>query len=319
MSFDAPWLLAGLALLPLLGVAYWRHDARRRSAAAAFAAAPVRASVSPSRAGALRHLPPVLYALALAALIVALARPQAMGTVTVEEATVMLVTDRSGSMRAEDIGGERMGAVKRAGASFLREVPADVRVGLVAFSHEVQLLAAPTTDHGSVGRALQSLEPGGSTAAGDALARALAVVRPPGDAQAETLPAAIVLLSDGESVRGQDPLPIAEQAAELGVPITTVALGTESGVLRSERADGSVREQRVPPDRETLQQIADISGGEYYAAVDSAELERVYEQLGSRAAEREELREISAGFVAGGLALLALGVGAALLFTGRLP
>lgn len=319
MSFAEPWLLLALLALPLLGLAYLRHDAARRGAADAFAAAPVRPSVSPGGAGGLRHLPPLLYAFAIAALIVALARPEATATVQVEQATVMLVTDRSGSMRADDVGGERMGAAKRAGAAFLREVPEDVRVGLVAFSHEVQLLASPSTDRFTVGRALESLEPGGSTAAGDALARALAVVRPAGRPDAEALPAAIVLLSDGESVRGQDPLPVAEQAAELGVPITTVALGTDGGILRSQRPDGSVREQQVPPDRDTLRRIAQISGGEYHDAVDSAQLERVYERLGSQAAEREQVREVSAGFVAGGLALLAFGAIGSLVLTGRLP
>ncbi len=318
MSFLSPWLLLGLLLIPA-AVAWYVWDERRRlRGREAFASAALMPAVAPRGRGPLRHLAPLLYLLAFAVLLVAVARPQATATVKVERAAVMLVTDRSGSMLADDVAGGRMEAAKGAASRFLQAVPEDVRVGLIGFSHEVELLQTPTTERARVEDELRALDPGGSTAAGEALARALRVLRPEGDTGTPP-PGAIILLSDGESVRGRDPVAVARLAAQEDVKIHTVALGTDDGVLRTARPDGSVREQAVPPDRETLRQIAEVSGGEAFDAPDAASLARVYEQLGSQVAEREETREITAPLAGGALLLLALGAGAALLLTGRLP
>ena len=112
---------------------------------------------------------------------------------------------------------------------------------------------------------------------------------------------------------------MAREAAKAGVKIYTVALGTDQGVLRTTRKDGSIREQPVPPDRETLSQVAKISGGEAFDAPDAAALDRVYEQLGRQVAEKKEVREITAGFAGGSLLLLVLGAGASMALLGRLP
>lgn len=327
MTFVAPLILLGLLLVPVAVWAYVRQDAARRRSREAFASAPLMPAVAPRQAGFKRHIGPVFYLLAFTALLIALARPKAEATVKVPRASVMLVTDRSGSMRADDVAGGRMAAAKSAANRFLDMVPDDVRTGLIAFSHEVQLLQSPTTDRETVRVALNRLEPGGSTAAGDALARALLVLRPQtqagstggGTTAPKPAPGAIILLSDGESVRGQDPIPVAQAAAKAGVKIYTVALGTDQGVLRTTRKDGSVREQPVPPDRETLAQIAKVSGGEAFDAPDAAALDRVYEQLGRQVAEKKEVREITAGFAGGSLILLVLGAGASMALLGRLP
>lgn len=328
MSFLSPLVLIGLVLVPLAAWWYAASDRRRRVGAAAFASAPVAASVAPRRAGWRRHVGPAAYLLALAALLIAAARPQAKVPVKVQKASVMLVTDRSGSMAADDVQGGRIAAVKGAASTFLDRVPDDVRTGLIAFNQDVQVLQSPTTDKAAVRAQLQTLEPGGSTATGDALFRALAILRPAtppsndtgsGDDSTEQkpAPAAIILLSDGKSVRGQDPLVVAEAAKKAGVPIYTIALGTDQGVLRSQRADGTERVQSVPPDRETMQRIAEISGGESFDAPTAEALDRVYEQLGRQVATRKEPREVTVAFAGGALALLLVGAGASLALVGR--
>ncbi len=328
MSFLSPIVLIGLVLVPLAAWWYVASDRRRRVGATAFASAPVAASVAPRRAGWRRHVGPAAYLLALAALLIAAARPQAKVPVKVQKASVMLVTDRSGSMAASDVQGGRISAVKNAAGRFVERVPDDVRTGLIAFNHEVQVLQSPTTDKAALLAQLQTLKPGGSTATGDALFRALALLRPAtppstdsgtGEESTEQkpAPAAIILLSDGKSVRGQDPLVVAEAAKKAGVKIYTIALGTDQGVLRGQRADGTERVQAVPPDRETMQRIAEISGGESFEAPTAESLDRVYEQLGRQVATRKEPREVTVAFAGGALALLLVGAGASLALVGR--
>lgn len=317
MTFQSPTLLLGLLLIPLAVWAYVAFDAKRRRTSSAFVTAPLAPSVVPKRVGGRRHVGPVLYLLALSGLLLAVARPQAEATVKVEKASVMLVTDRSGSMKADDVAGGRMAAAKRAGNTFLDSAPDDLRTGLIAFSHEVQLLQSPTTDREAVRRQLATLEPGGSTAAGDALARALQVLRPSGQT-GKPAPGAIILLTDGESVRGQDPVVVAEAAKKAGVKIYTVALGTDAGVLTTTNKDGSTREQKVPPDRDTLARVAQVSGGQAFDAPDAASLEQVYKQLGSQVAEKREVQEVTTAFAGGALLLLVLGAGASLAMVGRL-
>jgi Ca-activated chloride channel homolog len=329
VSFLSPLLLAGLLLVPLAAWWYVASDRRRGARAAAFTSAPVAASVAPRRAGWRRHVGPAAYLLALAALLVAAARPQAKVSVKVQKASVMLVTDRSGSMAADDVAGGRIAAVKRAAGLFLDRVPDDVRTGLIAFNQDVQVLQSPTTDKAAVRAQLATFEPGGSTATGDALDRALALLRPTGSAPTETTnpdgsttktkqpPAAIVLLSDGKSVRGRDPVAVAEQAKKLGIKIYTVALGTDQGVLRTQKADGTERVQNVPPDRATMRQIAETSGGASFDAPTAEALDAVYEQLGRQVATRKEPREVTVAFAGGALALLLVGAGASLALVGR--
>lgn len=319
MSFVTPWVLAVAALLLVLAALwYLGAERRRKRGGEAFGSGPVMASVVPAKAGARRHLGPLLLIVALGVLLVAAARPQVERTVKVERASVMLVIDRSGSMSATDVGGgTRMAAAHDAGDAFLRAAPREVRVGLIGFNGDVQLLESPTTDRRRVQLQLRGLDPAGSTAAGDALDRALRTLRPKGQATADRVPAAIILLSDGESVRGEDPLAVARRAQQADVAVTTIALGTDDGVLETTQPDGSVKTEPVPPDRETLRAIAELTGGEAYDAPDAASLQRVYEELGSKSGEREELVEITAWFAAAALALLAAGVGASLTLTGR--
>ena len=305
MSFQSPWLLIGLALIPALCVAYVFTERRRRRAAAAFASPRVAVSAVPRSPGWRRHLPLGLAGLATAALIAALARPQVSVAVPAEQATIVLAMDHSGSMMATDVAPSRLEAAKDAGEAFLGEVPDRVRVGGVVFNHRAQAVSSPTTDRDEVRTALEAaMTPSGGTATGDALATSLAMIK------SQKAPGAIVLLSDGKATHGQDPLPIADQAKEAGVPIYTVALGTASGTLPNGDA--------VPPDVDTLRQLAERSGGEAFTADQSDALSAVYEQLGSEVATKIEKREVTSAFAGGAAILLLLGGGLSLRWFRRL-
>ena len=316
VSFAAPLFLLLLLLLPIAALTY-RERERPRAGDAELATPALMPAVVPRPAGWRRHVGPLAYLLALAALIVAIARPEHGVAVPVEQATVMLVTDRSGSMRATDVAPDRMRAAQEAAGRFLDAVPRQVRVGAIAFNHRVRLLSGPTTDHERVRRAIDRLTGRGSTAAGDALATALRTLRSQSQALGGQVPQAIVLLSDGESVRGRDPLPVAERAKEAGIPIHTIALGTDEGTLRSRTRDGGTKVERVPPDRDSLRQIAERSGGTYSDAPDEASLRAVYERLGSRVATKPGTEELSAIPVGVALVLLLVGAGASLALVGR--
>lgn len=321
MSFASPWFLLCLVVVP---VAIWwylgeqRHRARQ---AAAFAAAPVAPSALGAGPGWRRHVPIVFYGVALALLAVAIARPERTVAVPAEQATVVLVTDRSGSMEARDVAPDRLEAARRAVDRFLQRLPGEVRAALVAFNQRAEVLATPTTERGEIRDGLRSIQPSGGTATGDALAAALRLVRPRGasSAPAEAPPAAIVLLTDGVSVRGRDPVEVARQARRLRVPVYTVALGTPRGTIRVPRAGGGTQVRRVPPDPAGLRRIARASGGQAFEARDSERLDRVYEELGSRVGRKDEVREMTAGFAGAGFLLVLAGAAASLRLFGRLP
>ena len=311
MTFASPWLLLGLALLPLLAVAYVAAERRRRRAAAAFAAAPTAPSVAPRRPGWRRHVPLALAGVAVAALVVALARPQVSVAVPAEQAAIVLTMDHSGSMQATDVAPTRLDAAVAAGEAFLAQVPAKVRVGGVVFDHRTEVIQDPTTDRAALRQALRdAMRPSGGTATGDAIEASLAMLaRQRGDG-AKRPPGAIVLLSDGESTSGRDPLAVAEAAREAGVPVYTVALGTPQGTL----PDG----KPVPPDTASLQAIAERSGGAAFTAQDADGLSAVYERLGSQVATKEQPREITGAFAGGAIALLLMGGGLSLRWFRRL-
>lgn len=307
MTFQSPWLLLGLLLLPLLAAAYVASEKRRRRAAAAFAAPATSASVVPRRPGWRRHMPLALAGLATAALIGALARPQISVAVPAEQATIVLTMDHSGSMAATDVSPSRLTAALDAGEAFLNKVPKKVRVGGVVFDNRAEAVQSPTTDRAALRDALkEAMKPSGGTATGDALATALEMVRTAG----KKAPGAIVLLSDGKATHGRDPLPVADEAKKLGIPIYTVALGTAAGTLPNGDA--------VPPDIATLEQIASRSGGTASTASESSKLSAVYEKLGSEVAMKKEPREVTAAFAGGAAILLLMGGGLSLRWFRRL-
>lgn len=315
MTLQEPLFLLALLLAPVLMLLYWRRERRIRAGQAAFAAPALMASVAPERPRWRAHIPLVAYLLALIVLSFALARPQVAVSVEVEQARIVLVTDHSGSMAAEDVVPTRLDAARRAAIDFLGRVPASVEVGAMVYNQDPQVLQVPTRDRLAITEALASVEPAGSTATGDALLLALKVAQPASPPGQRPPPAAVILLSDGESVRGSDPLDAAREAQRVGVPIYTVALGTPQGRIPRE-GGGTVP---VPPDPETLARIAEISDGAAFEVGDAARLNEVYERLGRQLTRKTEKRQITAGFAGGGLILLLAGAGLSLFWFGRIP
>jgi Ca-activated chloride channel family protein len=312
VSFQAPLFLFALALVPAAIAAYVLARRRRRRFAVRFTGTSTLAGLVGEIPAWKRHLPAALFAAALAALAIALARPEATVAVPLEQASVLLVTDVSGSMQARDVEPTRLDAARKAALDFLGDVPDEVRVGAVAYSTVPHTIDKPGTDRAAVVQLMENLTADGGTATGDALAQALQLL---GKREGrDRTPAAIVLLSDGETTTGRDPVEAARQARRLRVPVYTVALGTSEGVI--ETPGGLLP---VPPDPETMREIARVSGGRAFTAEDENRLDEVYKQLGSRIGSKHEQREITAGFAAGGLVLLLGAAGLALRGTGRLP
>jgi Ca-activated chloride channel family protein len=189
----------------------------------------------------------------------------------------------------------------------------------MAFNETPQVLQSPTTDRVAVADALRALTPSGGTATGDAIKSAVKILGAQRTTDGKRPPSAIVLLSDGHSVKGSDPVQAATAAGRLKIPVFTVALGTASGTITVPRANGQGTTTRpVPPDPQTLASIAQASGGRAFATADADRLSQVYDRLGSQLGRRNEKREITAGFAGGALALLLLGAVMSLRWFGRL-
>ncbi len=319
MSFQAPLFLVALVLVPLAALLYVLADRRRKAKAGSFASPALMASVAPLRPGARRHLPLILYGAALAAVAVALARPEATVAVSEERAAVILATDTSGSMEARDVPPSRMTAVRRAALQLLDDAPEELRVGAVAFNHSVRAIEPPRADRRDVRDLIADLRPRGGTATGEGLAAAVGLLNREGARDSKRPPAAVILLSDGASTHGRDPIEVAREAAKARIPVYTVALGTDGGTIEVERPDGSTATRSVPPDRDAMRRIATISGARSFSADAGDQLGAVYDRLGSQVATREEEREVTAAFVAGAGLLLLTGGAMSLRWFGRLP
>lgn len=317
MSFQDPLVLLALAALALGVVAYVVVAVRRRRRANQFANPALMVNVAPRSAGWRRHIPLILFALALAGLIGAAAKPSKTVEVPDERASIMLVTDISGSMTSTDVAPNRMRAARAAAQQFANDVPKQIKVGVMEYNQQPRTLQRPTRDRAAVKAALDDMTPSGGTATGDALAAAIQLLRPKLAEGEKPAPAAIVLLSDGKSVTGRDPVEVAREAKKRGVPVYTVALGTQNGTIRVKRRDGSTVTEPVPPDPATLRQIAQISGGSSFSVSAADELGAVYERLGSQLGHKKEKREVTAWFVGGALALMGLGAAASLGMFGR--
>jgi Ca-activated chloride channel homolog len=312
VSFASPLFLAALVLVPLALGAQLLARRRTRRYAVRFPGVSTLAPLLPRVPSWRRQAPLALFLAALTAFALALARPHATVAVPREQASIVLVTDVSRSMLAEDVEPSRLEAARDAAQRFLDEVPDEARVGAVAFSTEPHTVQAPTDDHSEIAALIDGLAADGGTATGDGLEAALKLVDGPADKRP---PAAIVLLSDGETTTGRDPVDVAREARRLKIPIHTFALGTRDGVIQS--PDGSLIP--VPPDPETMRQIAELSGGRSFAVEDAEDLAGLYRGLGSRVATKEEKREITAAFAGGG-ALLLMGAAAfGVRATARLP
>jgi Ca-activated chloride channel family protein len=314
MSFASPLHLLALLALPLVGLVWF--VSRRRGARFAVrhpGVAALRAAV-PRGPRWRRVVPAALLGASAVALATGFAKPQRTVNVPVEKASVVLVTDESGSMQADDVSPSRLQAAQNAARSFIGEAPSQLLIGFAGFSSSVESNIAPTTARAEVKSAIDGLQAEGGTATGDALTTALDQLAARKGSDGKTAPAAIVLLSDGARTDGSDPLVAAARAKQLGIPIYTVALGTDSGTVSL--PDG--RAISVPPDPQTLAQIASTSGGKSFAVADADTLDGVYRTLGSKIGTKQEKREMTVAFVAGGLVLLLGGFGAGVRTRGQL-
>lgn len=317
MSFGAPLVLIALCVIPVLIVLYSGLQRQRRNAAAAFVTSAMADSVAPNRPGWRRHLPMVLFALALTVLILAAARPQKSVAVEVNNAAVVLANDVSSSMRATDLKPSRLGAAELAGNRFLDSLPSTARAGLLQFNQHATVLQSPTTDRALVRQALSELRAGGHTAIGDGILTGLKMLAALPKQNGKAPPGAILLLSDGFSTNGADPLAAARQAKAQHVPIYTVVLGNSNGTIRVWK-NGHFVNEPVPPAPQQLQQIAQIAGGQSFTAADTKGLSAVYAHLGKQLGHKKVNREITASFAGGALVLLLIGSVFSLRWFGRL-
>jgi Ca-activated chloride channel family protein len=320
VSFGWPIALLGLLALPTLVGLYVWHERRRAVAAERFSNPALLPNVVDRDPGRLRHLPLAVLLVALAAMIVGVARPHATVSVKREEATVILALDVSRSMKATDVEPTRLDAARAAAKAFLVDVPEKFRVGVVSFATRAVVGVPPTEDRALVEASLDTLSPGEGTAIGDAVALSLQIGRRQRESDGTLPPRAVLLISDGARDGGRvEPQAAAEEARKQGVPVYTILVGTPEGVVEETLTGGYRVQIRVPPSPETLEQVAATSGGEFFTATDDEGLREVYEDLGSRLGTRRESREVT-DFFAGGAAVLLFAGGtlSALLFR-RVP
>jgi Ca-activated chloride channel family protein len=315
IRFLQPWWL--LALLPVLIVAgayVWRQF-RRQAYAVRFTNVDLLRTLAPKGLGWRRHAAAGAFLLSLAALGTAMARPSVDTEEPLERATVMLAIDVSLSMEADDVAPTRIEAAQEAAKAFVSELPPTYNLGLVSFAKSANVLVSPSKDRSSVNAAIDGLTLAEATATGEAVFTSLEAIRSvPADGAAGAPPARIVLLSDGYRTSGRSVEDASAAAAAANVPVSTIAFGTDAGVV-----DIRGQMQRVPVDRLSLEQMADATKGYFYEAASVTELKQVYEDMGSSIGHRVEPREVTQWYA--GLALLfgLLAAAMSLLWTSRLP
>jgi Ca-activated chloride channel family protein len=327
------WLLL---IVPALVIVYILMQRRRQKYAVRYASLSLVKDALGRGPGLRRHIPPILFLAGLAVAIVALARPATTVVLPSQQGTVILALDISGSMRAEDMDPNRLGAAKSAARAFVEKQPKDVRIGIVAFSTTSALVQAPTKDRDQVMASINRLATQRGTAVGNGILTSLRAIFEESHPDlssslfdsfedAESLPdpvepgsytnAVIVLLSDGQSNRGPNPLDMADRAANLGVRIYTVGLGSPEGVIMNFWG----RSIRVRLDEEALKSIARKTDGSYFKADNETDLRTIYETLSTKFVSQREKTEITAFFTAAAAVIMLASVLLSLLWFRRLP
>ncbi len=340
MSFTWPIALVLLVIVPVLALLYAWFQTRRRKYALRYASTSLVAAAVGRGPGVRRHIPAALYLLALTAMIVALARPRASVPVPQNTGTVILSIDVSGSMLAEDVKPDRMEATKQAVREFVQKQPAGVKIGIVSFSDFAALVAPPSRDRQPVLDAISRLRARGGTNIGAGLQVALDAIYDDVDAgrnqspvggsggfgiaptptpvpvtNGKAPPASIVLISDGQSNTGPQPERIATEAADAGVKVYPVGIGTSQGTVLQIQG----RSVFTRLDEDTLRSVAEQTKGRYFNAQDESDLKQIYDELSRE--RRIEKKEMEVTFALTGAALLLSIVagGLGLLWFNRLP
>lgn len=318
----------GLLVVPIaLAIAYVVAQLRRPRYAVRFTNLDLLDVVAPSRPNWRRHVSAVLLTAGLVALVVALARPARTEDVAVERATVIVAIDVSLSMDADDVDPTRLDAAKAAATTFVDSAPDEVRIGLVAFNATAAVRVAPTTDRPALTSAIDTLRLGEGTAIGEAIFASLDALAADRaqlgvddeDEQAGAPvdgppPERIVVMSDGETTQGRPNEEGVAAAQETGVPVSTVAFGTEDGVIE---IDGTVSYVPVAPG--PLRDIADATGGQFYETATEEGLAEVFTEIGSQTGSETRDVELGRAFLWIGAGLTAAAASASLLWASRLP
>jgi Ca-activated chloride channel family protein len=342
MSFLWPMMLWSLLLLPLLVLLYLWLLGRRKKVALPYSQLALVREAMGQGVGWRRHLPPALLLLAVGAMLMASARPTAVIALPMAEQTIILAMDVSGSMRATDVQPNRLVAMQEAGKAFLNELPRNVRVGVISFAGTAAVVQPPTFSREDVVAAIDRFQLQRATAIGSGLVLSLATLFPdagidisqitgqrqmppplgaPAPPAREFTPVepgsyasgAIILLTDGQRTTGPDPIEAAQMAAQRGVRVYTVGIGTREGDTIA--FEGWT--MRVRLDEDTLKQIAQITRAEYFYAGTAEDLRRVYEGLSTRMVMERRETEISGLFAAFGALLTLLAAGLSLLWFNR--
>ena len=328
-------MLLAVALVPL-GILLYRALEGRRRRAMARGGLGLGQGMARRPGGVRARIPAVLFVAGLTVLMVALARPTAAVDLPREEGTVILAFDVSGSMAADDLKPTRMEAAKAATQDFVERQPPGVVIGVVAFSDAGLSVQAPTNDQATMLAAIKRLTPERGTSLGQGIRAALSTIAtaengpvtnyysnrspaptatpapvPPGSHTS----AVIVLLTDGENTQPPDPGAAAQAAADQGVRIYTVGIGSAAGTTLD--VDGFKVHTQL--DAATLQHISDVTGGTYYAAADEQDLHKVYDELDTRLVVKPQTIEVTSLFAGASVLLLVVGGVFSLLWLGRLP
>ncbi|HEY9482494.1 MAG TPA: VWA domain-containing protein [Micromonosporaceae bacterium] len=307
------WLLAAIPVLLLAGVYVWR-TLHRRAYAMKFTNVDLLKTIAPKGLGWRRHVPAVAFILTLLVLSAALARPSVDTKQPLERATIMLAIDVSLSMESSDVAPTRIRAAQAAAEEFVRTLPTSYNVGLVAFAKTADVLVSPTKDRTSISQAIDGLQLQEATATGEAVFTCLSAIQSvPADGASGAPPARIVLLSDGYRTAGRPIEEAAQAAATAKVPVSTIAFGTDNGTV-----DIEGETQRVPVDRPSLQELAQLTHGHFYEAATLTELKQVYQDMGSSIGFKTVPREVTQWYVGAALLFAFAAAGMSLLWTSRM-
>ncbi|MBK5307105.1 MAG: VWA domain-containing protein [Frankiaceae bacterium] len=314
-AFTEPVRLLLLLLVAALVGGYIWMQTRRPVYAARFTELDLLASVAPKRPGWRRHIPAGLLLIALVALTTAFAKPEAEVKVPRERATIVVAMDTSASMQAIDVSPDRFTAAQASAKAFIDRLPKQFNVGLVSFNAVAAVVATPTQDHDAVRDAVDGLQMAGGTAIGEAVIAALNAIRNvPGSDSRKPPPARVVLLSDGANTIGRSLADAAAAANELGIPVSTIAYGTEAGVVN---VQGQI--VPVPVDAPSLAALASATGGRSYTAKSGEELNGVYSDIGSQVGFTTERKEVTATLAGLGLLAAVAAAVTSLLWSARFP
>lgn len=336
------WLLLALPLLVLLYL--WLLRRKKKMALRYASLSIIKDAMGPGQT-IRRHIPPALFLLALAAMLLATARPVAVVTLPSNQQTIILAMDVSGSMRATDVQPNRLVAAQNAAKAFIGELPRTVKVGIVAFAGSAQVAQLPTVNREDLITAIDRFQLQRATATGNAIVISLATLFPDAGIELSSLQggrdrqrgfaidgdkkekkeftpvapgsytsAAIIMLTDGQRTTGVDPLEAAKLAADRGVRVYTVGIGTVDG----ETIGFEGWSMRVRLDEETLKAIANKTSAEYFYAGTAHDLKKVYETLSSRLTVEKKETEVSALLAMAAAVLALLSAGLSLLWFNRI-